>query len=77
MVLVGAAGLHEAVLAEIDAALAHHELIKVRLPGDRAAREALAADIAGRCGAALVQAIGRMAVFYRPAEPPVLRLPRG
>lgn len=69
-VLLGAAGLTDAVLAEIDRALLAHCLIKVRIPlDDRSAREALFADIAGRLGAARVQTIGKLVVLYRPPPP--------
>lgn len=67
VVLVGAAGLTEAVLAEIDQALTAHELIKIRLRmEDRAQREAAAAHIAERLGAAQVQRLGHVFTYYRP-----------
>jgi putative YhbY family RNA-binding protein len=67
VVLLGAAGLSEAVIKEIDRALAAHELIKIRVPGeDRGEREALFADLADRLGAARVQLIGKLLVLYRP-----------
>ena len=67
VVLLGAAGLTEAVVKETDRALAAHELIKVRIPGDdRDEREAIGAELAQRLGAARVQAIGKLLVLYRP-----------
>jgi RNA-binding protein len=67
VVLLGSQGLTEAVIREIDRALTAHELIKVRVPGDeREAREALFTQVADRLGAARVQAIGKLLVFYRP-----------
>ncbi|MBK9246294.1 MAG: ribosome assembly RNA-binding protein YhbY [Burkholderiales bacterium] len=67
VVLLGAAGLTEAVIKETDRALAAHELIKVRLPGDdRDEREAICAQLADRLGAARVQVIGKLLVLYRP-----------
>ncbi len=67
VVLLGAQGLSEAVVKEIDRALTAHELIKVRVPGDeREQREALFVAVADRLGAARVQAIGKLLVFYRP-----------
>jgi putative YhbY family RNA-binding protein len=67
VVLLGAAGLTEAVIRETDRALAAHELIKVRIPGDdRDEREAIGAQLATRLGAARVQAIGKLLVLYRP-----------
>jgi len=74
VVLLGAAGLSAAALKEIDRALAAHELIKVRVPGDdRDEREALFAEVAEALSAARVQAIGKLLLFYRPApdeDPP-------
>jgi putative YhbY family RNA-binding protein len=67
VVLLGAAGLTDAVLKEIDRALAAHELIKVRVPGDdRAEREAIFSRVAEALGAARVQMIGKLLVLYRP-----------
>jgi len=67
VVLLGSAGLTEAVIRETDRALAAHGLIKVRVPGDdRAEREAIGAELAQRLGAARVQAIGKLLVLYRP-----------
>jgi putative YhbY family RNA-binding protein len=68
VVLLGAAGLSAAALKEIDRALAAHELIKVRVPGDdREERDALFAEVAESLSAARVQAIGKLLVFFRPA----------
>ncbi len=68
VVLVGANGLTEAVLKEIDRALNAHELIKVRMPAsEREQRELLFLQAAERLGAARVQLIGRLMVLYRPA----------
>jgi len=67
VVLLGAAGLTEAVFKETDRALTAHELIKVRIPGDaRDEREAVCAQLADRLGAARVQVIGKLLVLYRP-----------
>ena len=67
VVLLGTAGLTEAVVKEADRALAAHELIKVRIPGDdRDEREATFVQLADRLGAARVQAIGKLLVLYRP-----------
>jgi putative YhbY family RNA-binding protein len=70
VVLLGAAGLSEAALREIDRALGVHGLIKVRTgAGDRDEREAQFSSIADRLGAARIQQIGRLLVFYRPLPP--------
>ena len=69
-VLIGAAGLSDAVVREVDRALNAHELIKVRVPGDdRGQREGVFAELATRLGAARVQMIGKLLVLYRPRPP--------
>lgn len=68
VVLLGSAGLSAQVVKEIDRALAAHELIKVKVPGDdRTEREAIFASVAENLSAARVQAIGKLLVFFRPA----------
>lgn len=75
IVTLGQRGLTPRVIAETDAALTHHELIKLRLPdGPRAVRQHLITRVCEATGAAPVQLIGRVAVLYRPAEPPRIRL---
>lgn len=69
VVLLGANGLTEAVMKEIDRELKAHELIKVRVPtDDREEREAIFAEVAETLGCARVQAIGKLLVFWRPAD---------
>ncbi|GAB4291917.1 MAG: ribosome assembly RNA-binding protein YhbY [Methylophaga sp.] len=76
VVMVGNNGLTDTVTAEIDQALAHHELIKVRISGqERADRKTMLDEIAQRTGAELVQRIGNIGAFYRPAEEPSIQLP--
>ena len=67
VVMVGEKGLSETVLAEIRAALDHHELIKVKLRSDRQTREAQSLKIAVNCGANIVHQIGQL-VMMRCAE---------
>ena len=73
LVIVADKGLVETVMAEIERALNDHELIKVKLRGDRETRKAWAQRIASQCGAELVQSIGQVACFYRkhPEKPVV------
>ena len=69
MLQVGAKGVTDAVAAEVDLALEHHELIKIRVAAeDRDARDALIADLTARTGAALVQRIGNVAVLFKPSQ---------
>jgi RNA-binding protein len=66
VVLIGQSGLSPAVLDELETALGAHELIKVRARvGDRDARDAIFAELAGRTASTLVQRIGNVGVFYR------------
>jgi RNA-binding protein len=72
-VLVGRAGVTDAVAREVDDALEARELIKVRLTGDREERAALAAAIAERTSAELAGRIGRIAILYRRNPDPEQR----
>ncbi|MGD9787263.1 MAG: ribosome assembly RNA-binding protein YhbY [Sulfuricellaceae bacterium] len=76
VVMIGDAGLSEAVLKEANATLARHELIKVKVHSDnRDTREALLAELCSQLDAAPVQHIGKILVVYRPAKEPKLQLP--
>ena len=67
VVMIGDAGLTDAVLAEADRALRVHELIKIRVLGDdRATRGALMAQVCAGLDCAPVQSIGKLLVVYRP-----------
>lgn len=77
VVMVGEKGLSANVLAELESALDRHELIKVKLRVDRAARRLMTAEIARRCRATLVHRIGQVACYFRRnPERPVIELPR-
>lgn len=66
VVTVGQQGLGPNVLAEIDQALDHHELLKVRInTGDRDERDLCIAQILAHSGAVLVGQIGFVASLYR------------
>lgn len=76
VVMIGAAGLTDAVLKETERALAAHELVKIRvLNDDRAEREAWLADICAQLDCAPVQHIGKILLVYKPAEEARLKLP--
>ena len=76
---IGNKGVTPAFLAELDAVLEQHELVKVKVAGeDREARDALIGELAEKVDAALVQRIGHTAVLYRPSkERRQIVLPRG
>jgi RNA-binding protein len=66
VVSIGADGATAAVRRELDAALAAHGLVKVRVfSDDRTAREALLAELSATLGAAPVQHIGKLLVLWR------------
>ena len=70
VVMIGNDGLTPAVQKEIDAALNSHGLIKVRVFSDeRASREAMFVALADALGAAPIQHIGKLLVFWRPMPP--------
>ena len=66
VVITGQAGVSEAVLNEINLALDHHELIKVRVNAeDREQRKELSGQIVAETGAELIQSIGHIITLYR------------
>jgi len=77
VVMLGDKGLTENVLKEIDNALSHHELIKVRVSGqEKAERLEVLNAIAEQTSSDLVLVIGHIGGFYRPAKEPVIQLPK-
>ncbi|MEZ5544723.1 MAG: ribosome assembly RNA-binding protein YhbY [Lysobacteraceae bacterium] len=78
VILLGEKGVTPGVLAELDLALSHHELVKVRIPGeDRQVREAVVVELAEQTNAAVVQRIGHVATLYRRnPDAPQIALPR-
>ena len=66
IILLGHQGLTPAVFSEIELALNHHELIKIKLPQvERDARLALVQEILGVTHADLVQSMGRIVTIYK------------
>ena len=66
VVLTGQAGISDALLSEIDGALEHHELIKVRInAADRDDRQMAVSRICDALEAQLVQQVGHVATIYR------------
>ncbi|XWY20269.1 ribosome assembly RNA-binding protein YhbY [Bisgaard Taxon 45] len=77
VVMIGNNGLTEGVLAEIDNALTHHELIKVKIAGaDRGVKQLIIDAIIRETQASAVQTIGHILVLYRPSQEPQIQLPR-
>jgi RNA-binding protein len=65
VVMVADKGLTENVLAEIESALEHHELVKVKLRADREQRARWIEEISAGGGAEVVQSIGQVVSLYR------------
>jgi RNA-binding protein len=78
VIMLGQKGLTEAVLDELDKALDHHELVKIKLSvDDRVARQQLSDEICQHSHAEAVQSIGKTLSIYRPnKKKPVIQLPK-
>ena len=69
VVWLGSDGASPAVIAELERALDHHELIKIKLRvGDREARDLAISSLCEASGAVLIQRIGNVAVLFRRNE---------
>jgi len=76
-VLIGASGLSDAVLTEVDKTLQHHELIKIRVRvGNRRLRDTTIEELSRITGADIIQKIGNAVALYRPRlEGSAIKLP--
>lgn len=63
---VGRQGVSDSFLAELDRALESHELVKVRLRGERDERAAQLDGVMSRLSCVVVGTIGSIAILYRP-----------
>ena len=76
VVMVADNGLSENVMTEIESALQHHELVKIKLRADRDTRTAWIARISEQCSAEKVHVIGQVACFFRRnKKKPVIVIP--
>jgi len=78
VVTLGQAGLTEPVLAEIEIALDHHELVKVKVnAGDRELRDTIVETITTRTASNLIDRIGNTASIFRanPKKKSPIKLP--
>jgi len=78
VIMVGAKGVSDSVVAEAGLAVERHELIKVRVAaGDRELRDQWITDLCERTDASLVARIGNIAVLYRRSQDnPLIVLPK-
>jgi len=66
VVRVGQSGLTDTVLDEMELAIDHHELIKVKIAAaDREDKKAIIQKIADKTQSEVIQTIGFTAVYYR------------
>lgn len=66
VILLGAKGLTEAVIAETNIALLSHELIKVKINGaEKEDRLEMASELCQQLQAELIQMIGNTVIIYR------------
>jgi len=77
VVQLGNNGLTEGVLAEIDGAIKHHELIKIKIPTDDKEEKALIIEaIIRETGATKLQSIGHVLVLFKQSNDKKIELPK-
>lgn len=77
VVMIGANGLTEGVLAEIENALQFHELIKVRVSAEERETKKLICDaIVRETSAIQVQLIGSILTLFKQSEEKKITLPK-
>ena len=70
VITVGNKGLTEQLMQELERALTDHELIKIKIMGDREEREKISSQILDQTGATCIQSVGGMVLIMRPAAKP-------
>jgi RNA-binding protein len=77
IIWIGQKGLTDAVLKEIDQALNHHELVKIKIRnGDKDERSKIIEEICSQSASINIQTKGSIAAIYRAnTDNPVINLP--
>lgn len=76
IILIGKKEIEEALINEVNAALDHHELIKVKLlESCMLDKHESSETLARACNAQVAQILGKTFLLYRPATTPVIILP--
>ena len=70
VVTVAGNGLSENVIAELNRALDDHELIKLKIFGDKAERAKVVGSLKNIPETEVIQVVGGMALIYRPSREP-------
>lgn len=77
VVMVADKGLIENVMAEVEQALEHHELVKIKLRGDREQRAEWIEKLVKQTGAEVVHRIGQVvSLFRRNHDKPKIVFPK-
>lgn len=78
VIIIGAQGVTDSLMAELNKSLTHHELLKVKMAaGERDDRKAIIDYVTTHTKAKLVQSVGKMFVIYRArVKNPELVLPK-
>jgi RNA-binding protein len=76
LIQIGKKEIEEALISETNAALDHHELVKVKLlESCMLDKHEASATLAAACSAEVAQILGKTFLLYRPATTPVIVLP--
>jgi RNA-binding protein len=78
VIMLGQKGLTEEVLNELDIALIHHELVKIKLAvDDREARKQMISEICDKSQSQEIQSIGKTLSVYRVnPDKAIIELPK-
>ncbi|WP_178861739.1 ribosome assembly RNA-binding protein YhbY [Thiomicrorhabdus cannonii] len=77
IIIIGANGVTESLMAELDSTLSHHELLKIKIASaEREDRKEMIDYVVKATGALLVQSIGKTFVIYRQNEETNVPLPK-
>jgi RNA-binding protein len=78
VVMIGQHGITDNVINELNKALDHHELVKIKISGeDRLARQAMIQQMCEQSSAHKVQIIGKtLTLFRRNSQKPKIDLPK-
>jgi len=76
--MIGQHGVTENVLKELDIALNHHELVKIKIAGeDRDSKNEMIQQLCDATAAEKIQAIGKtLTLFKRNKKKPKIELPK-
>mgnify|MGYP001291262036 CR=1 FL=1 len=74
IVLIGEQAITNGIIKELDRALNDHELVKIKVSGERATRKTILETLCYETRAECIQSMGSSALLFRPAHNPNPRL---